>query len=295
MNYYFLPGVGIFGGIKVGFQFADMLNSLGIRIVVATPGARGADWFKSSAAIVDRDLAIASLTSRDAAFFSLPADYPPLRDSGAQLVFHCQGTDPDIDQVLADEAVLPLACWTQAREYMEAAGRQAIDVGISVSDCFFYDGTPKAATLVAYMPRRGADIATACMATCPELTFVAIDGAPEAEVSDVMKSATYFLATSEGEWFGLPALEAMASGCLVVSVPTLGGMEYLRDGSNSLIGERAHLPGLLSRLSDPSSASLRARLYAGSIAAASHYRTSLQADALRLVLQSRLKGLSPWS
>ena len=47
-----------------------------------------------------------------------------------------------------------------------------------------------------------------------------------------MKHCSIYLATAEGEWSGLPALEAMSAGCVVVSVPVLGGMEYLDDGVN---------------------------------------------------------------
>ncbi|MDR3467165.1 MAG: glycosyltransferase [Xanthobacteraceae bacterium] len=295
MNYYFLPGVGIFGGIKVGFQFAEILASLGLKVVVATPGGEAPRWFSSSAPIVDRDLALRHLTPDDVAIFSLPHDHAALRETGARLVFHCQGTDPAIDPIVADPAVIPLACWPQARDYMTSAGRNPIEVGISISDGFYYDGAPKHARRVAYMPRRGLDIAESCMASSSNLEFVPVSGMHEAEVAALMKSASYFLATSEREWFGLPALEAMAAAAVVVTVPTLGGMDYLNSGTNCVVADSADLPAALARTAHPAAAQLRARLRSGATAVASRYRISLQRTLVERALEAELRAAVSWN
>jgi len=243
MNYYILPGIGIYGGIKVGFQFAELLSSLGTPIAVATPEGSAPRGFSAGIAVLNRRETLARLRPTDVVLFSLPHDFQELKATGARLVFHCQGTDPLILPIIGDREVTLLTCWQQARSFVEdETGRTPIEVGISISDCFFYGGAPKAETTVAYMPRRGADIAEAAMHTVPDLDFIAIQHAAEAVVAARMKHAGYFLATSENEWFGLPALEAMAAGCVVVSVQAIGGSEFLRDGESALVAPRGDLP-----------------------------------------------------
>ncbi len=295
MNYYFLPGIGIYGGIKVGFQFAGILNELGVRIVVATPEGLAPTWFRSLAPVVDRDAALASLGVGDTAFFSLPFDHEPLRRTGARLVFHCQGTDPAVDPVLADRAVTVLTCWAQARDYVIAAGRSPIEVGISISDCFYYDGTPKHRDMLAYMPRRGSAIAQEARASATALAFQPLDNLNEIDVARAMKRSVYYLATSDSEWFGLPALEAMAAGCVVVTVPVVGGNEYLREGVNCLISPAAKVPSVLATISKADAAGQRARLSAGAMAMAARYRSSLQKEALRTILHKDLGAALSWT
>lgn len=295
MNYYFLPGVGIYGGIKVAFQFADALTELGVKIVVATPDGQAPRWFSAQTPVMDRDQALARLSETDVALFSLPHDYDILRRSRARLVLHCQGTDPLIDPILADSEVTVLTCWAQASDYAQRFGRQPIEVGISIPDCLFYDGTPKHPGQVAFMPRRGAAIAADCAAATGGCEFVAIDGDHENVVAKTLKQSTYYLATSEGEWFGLPALEAMAAGCIVASVPVVGGGEYLIDQRTCRVTEAAHLPALLKELTGTDSAPLRSRILAGGRTIAANYRTSLHKRRLADQLNGALKDRLSWT
>jgi glycosyltransferase involved in cell wall biosynthesis len=52
-----------------------------------------------------------------------------------------------------------------------------------------------------------------------------IEGASEQEAAAALRSAPVFLALGFREGFGLPAAEAMASGCFVVGFPGFGGRE----------------------------------------------------------------------
>lgn len=52
-----------------------------------------------------------------------------------------------------------------------------------------------------------------------------IEGASEGETAAALRSAPVFLALGFREGFGLPAAEAMASGCFVVGFPGFGGRE----------------------------------------------------------------------
>lgn len=55
---------------------------------------------------------------------------------------------------------------------------------------------------------------------------VVLEGRPPEEVARVLGESLVFLAVSRQEGFGMPALEAMACGCVVVGWPALGGREF---------------------------------------------------------------------
>lgn len=296
MNYYVLPGTGIYGGIKVGFQFARLLGELGVPIAVATPGGMAPRWFRSNQPIVNREEIVAGVNGNDTLIFSLPHDYPVLKATGARLVFHCQGTDPLIDPVLRDQDVVLLTCWEQARRYVDAvAGREPTDVGISISDVFFHDGTLKDERRAAYMPRRGPAIAKAAMGRARHLQYTPIADSDEASCAAVLKGSGYFLATAEGEWFGLPALEAMAAGCAVVSVPVLGGTEYLKDGETARIAAPVDLPEALAELSAENARGVRAMLRENGAAMAGRYRIAAQRGKLRDAMRAGLRNVFSWN
>lgn len=85
---------------------------------------------------------------------------------------------------------------------------------------------------VAYMPRRRGEDSKRIIQALDRRgaligwTVVAIDGLPAQEVSRVLRESMIFLSFSQREGFGLPPLEAMACGCLVVGFHGLGGAEF---------------------------------------------------------------------
>ena len=58
------------------------------------------------------------------------------------------------------------------------------------------------------------------------IPWVCIDKVNESKVAEIMSESAIFLSTSIYEGFGLPPIEAMASGCIVVGFHGDGGMEY---------------------------------------------------------------------
>lgn len=280
--WYFLPGTGIYGGIKVGFHLVASLRALDVRAVAVTPDGTAPQWFATSVPVVDEATAFARIAPDDLVVFSLPHDHERLSALPGRLVFHCQGTDPRIDPIVDDRRVELLSCWPQATDYMRARGRaDVVEVGIAVADACFYDGRPKVEGTVAYMPRRGRELVTACRDAVPAARFVAIDGLPEAAVAARMHGAEIYLATSVGEWFGLPALEAMAAGCVVLSVPVLGGTDYLDDGRNCRVAAPEELPTVLAALVGVGSRAERARMRAAARATAGRHRTRLVTERVR--------------
>ena len=288
MIYYFLPSPGLHGGVKVGCQFTELLIALGLRAVVALPEGIAPTWFRMTAPVVDASEAAKALGSSDTVIITWPPDYERFKRCGARLVNHCQGTDEAMYPILADPNVEILTCWRQATEFLQNQfGRQSTEVGIFVSDEFFFRGAPKYDNMVAYMPRRGYPLVRACMRTCGDVDFVPIDGLGEADVSRILQGAGIFLATSVGEQFGLPALEAMAAGCLVVSVPVKGGMEYLRDGDNCLVAEPENLAAKLHWLTRPENSELRSAMRHSALATAWRYRREVQMKRLRVLLPGK--------
>jgi len=286
---YFLPGRGIFGGIKVGYQFVESLNDLGFQAVIASPGGLAEQWFTSRAVVVDADEILSHWDATDIAVFSHPADFSRVAGLCRKRVFHCQGTDPRIDVILADLDTRVFTCWQQAAESVSRTRSDSFSVGISVSDRFFYAGERKDPLAVAYMPRRGEDFIEEVLEGFDQLTPLPIDQANEEDVASRMLSSSIFLASSKDEWFGLPSLEAMAAGCLVLSPPVLGGMEYLRHGQNAIVGEVAVLRKALEGYlwEDPVSQSLRSH----AIATSHRYR---RGKATAMLSEAVNRGALEW-
>jgi len=275
----------------VAFQFMDLLTSMGVEITAVLPNGRKPKWFFTEADVMSETQVWSKLREEDWLMITWPPDYERLKNRG-RLVCHCQGTDVRMDPIFADQDVPILTCWRQAEAYVrEVHGRATIPVGIAISDGFFYDGRLKWDNRVAYMPRRGWNLVKRCMKTKPHLDYQPIDGLRESGVSCRLMSSGVYLATSVGEEFGLPALEAMAAGCAVISAPVKGGLEYLLHEDNCLLGQPEALPDLLDWLMWPAQEDLRKRFRVRGIETAKAYRLSEQRRKLALLLKEGLSWL----
>jgi len=58
------------------------------------------------------------------------------------------------------------------------------------------------------------------------IPWVCIDNVNESKVAEIMSESAIFLSTSVYEGLGLPPIEAMACGCIVVGFHGDGGLEY---------------------------------------------------------------------
>ena len=85
---------------------------------------------------------------------------------------------------------------------------------------------------IAWMPRKNAVDAQqvlnilAARDALDGVDVLALDGLTVAQVADALADALIFLSTGHPEGFGLPAAEAMASGCLTVGYHGMGGREF---------------------------------------------------------------------
>ena len=109
----------------------------------------------------------------------------------------------------------------------------------AIDDIFFHNGTrPGSHVRVAFMPRKNRAlgeqiqrVASAYLAEragSPRLEWVEIHNKTRAEVAELLSSCHLFMSTGFPEGFGLPPLEAMASGCVPVGFTGFGGWEYMR-------------------------------------------------------------------
>jgi protein O-GlcNAc transferase len=92
-----------------------------------------------------------------------------------------------------------------------------------------------AAPVIAYLPRKLPELAVFLRQTWPlafpdlaDVEWIELDDLPHAELLARLAQARYFVSLQHLEGFGLPALEAMAAGCLVVGFAGVGGREYAR-------------------------------------------------------------------
>lgn len=119
--------------------------------------------------------------------------------------------------------------------------------GLAVRDClppviedvFFQGGKrPSGHVRIAWMPRKNKalgeqirQVAAAWLAERPDsprVEWVAIHKLSRPEVAAILSTCHLFISTGFPEGFGLPPLEAMASGCVPVGFTGFGGWEYMR-------------------------------------------------------------------
>jgi hypothetical protein len=73
-------------------------------------------------------------------------------------------------------------------------------------------------------------------------------GLRQQELADIMGHHKYYLSLSPLEGFGLPMLEAMASGCAVVGFDGWGGRDYIVNQVNAMTDQYPHLETLVDYL-----------------------------------------------
>lgn len=83
---------------------------------------------------------------------------------------------------------------------------------------------------VGFMPRKlpevNALVREVVSRTHPDVPWIKIDGLPEAEVAAKLRRLAVFFAAQDIEGFGMPAIEAMACGCVVAGFPGTGAFPH---------------------------------------------------------------------
>jgi hypothetical protein len=101
-------------------------------------------------------------------------------------------------------------------------------------DPTLFHGESEKESLVAFMPRKNRDSSKQVLlqldlrGALAGWEVVAIDRMSETEVAEVLNRSSVFLSFGHPEGFGLPPLEAMRCGCIVIGYHGMGGREYFR-------------------------------------------------------------------
>ena len=244
------------GGIRKIYRFVDVLN-VGHRsatVVHSRPRFR-CSWFDNQTRITPAkdvrlttgDLLVIPEIYRGNIPKIAPGAPHVVLNQGAYITFTGSSLIPDAwDPVVSPSDTIGLVTVSEdSREYLRWCFPDLpvdrIRLGID-SSLFFPPSEGKRKSL-AFMPRRNRQGLVQLLRILGlrgalagwELT--PIDNVSEAGAARLLRSSAVFLSFSRQEGFGLPSLEAMACGCVVVGHHGGGGREFLRPGISYPIDE----------------------------------------------------------
>ena len=250
-----------FGGVKVIYEQVAALNRLGFRAFTCTPpGSRAGEFWdvpKHEQPVWNAgpgDVVIAPEATPAAALRMF-------KGQGAAVWLFVQNwahVDVSIDDALTGAAppfdgALVVSDATEAIVRRCFPGLPCYRVPPAVACLPEAPATVRRAA-IAYMPRKLPELARWLRTVWPwafpdlaDVEWVEIDGLPHAQVLDCLAQSRYFVSLQHSEGLGLPALEAMAAGCLVVGFAGIGGREYARPDNGLWVAD-GDGPALLEAL-----------------------------------------------
>jgi glycosyltransferase involved in cell wall biosynthesis len=280
---YLVPITGPGGGARVLFEHVNQLSAMGDEVTVVSH-FDPPQWMECRARFVqvpfgqslhhgipDCDLIVAGFWDQ-----ILPARHAAI----APVVHFEQGPhhlfeEIDVQQLVAAAASVRAADATMAvgkggaEALVERFGVESVLVPNAV-DCERFSPQPSAPRRSVLFvgpdgsPFKGIDlarrIAAGLAASHPEVEIVWVTPRPPADgafgrvvvdpsqqqLAQLYREALVYVCTSRFETWGLPALEAMASGTPVVSAAHGGIVTFARDGDNALLGAVDDADGLLA-------------------------------------------------
>lgn len=232
------------GGIRVLYRVCDVLNGVGLtaQIVHHAKDYR-IDWFANETAVIgvqDLNIYEDDLLVIPEVFGKAICDFAP----GVTRVVLNQNAYFTANRIIsagvpnayrADDILSVLCVSDDNEQFLRYAFPQMDVRRVHVAIGREFGESPSVERLprhLSYMPRKNKDGAEELLWLLNQRnaldgwTVEAIDGYSEAETVEAMAKSGLFLAFGDREGFGLPPLEAMASRCVVVGYPALGGREF---------------------------------------------------------------------
>jgi glycosyltransferase involved in cell wall biosynthesis len=233
------------GGVRKLYHCVDTLNAAGLNAAIlhARPGFR-CSWFENTTRVVSANGV--TLGPRD--IFVVPEIYGQsicdLPRNTRQVIFNQNAyvTLKSLEDGLANAApytnnpdlVLVLVVSQDNAEVLKRTfpGTPVRRLRLGIDSGLYHPPKASKQRRLVYMPRKRPDDAAAVLAqlrlrgVLDDWDIVAIDGRSEAETAELLRTARLFLSFSFREGFGLPPLEALACGCIVVGYHGFGGREY---------------------------------------------------------------------
>jgi glycosyltransferase involved in cell wall biosynthesis len=225
------------GGIRAIYRHVDILNEAGIdAAVLHHADGFACSWFEHSTRVV----AAPSTPLSPADVLMVPEVYGPFLDrfpAEPRSVLFNQNAYMTFEHVPAGSRV-PYEIFAAALTVSEDSARflrfafPGLEVSVVANgvdpDLFFPSPDPPPKRL-ALMPRKRPGEAETILRLLGERLrgweVVRIEGASERRTAELLRSSPLFLALGKQEGFGLPAAEAMASGCYVVGFSGFGGRD----------------------------------------------------------------------
>jgi hypothetical protein len=231
------------GGVRRLYRHVDVLcaHAMPAWVVHEKPGFR-CRWFSNTTPILDLSqvrptpsdvLVVPEIFAHGMATLA-PGVPKVIFNQNAYLTFRgwpLEGAD-GFAPYRSPDVVATLAVSEDNTDYLQYAfpGTTTHRVHYGI-DPWFAPRFPKRKAM-AYMPRKNAQDVVQVLnllrgrGSLSGWEIVPIDGVPEAEVAKRLGDCAMFLSFGHPEGFGLPPLEAMASGCVVVGYHGRGGREF---------------------------------------------------------------------
>jgi GT2 family glycosyltransferase len=234
------------GGVRVIYRHVDRLNELGYsaQVVHEKPGFR-CTWFPNSTPVAylpelgvhpARDILVFPEIYGGPGLTEVAPGIPRvIFNQGAYLTFQTYSLDPaDKRTPYHDPNLLGVLVVSEdSRAYLQHAfPAVSVDrIHGSIDSATFKPAALKRPQ-IAFMPRRQEQDIRQVLSilkfrgVLDGIDLVPIEGLAPERVAAVLAESQFFMSTPRQEGFGLPPVEAMASGCVVIGYHGFGGREY---------------------------------------------------------------------
>lgn len=233
------------GGVRKIYQCVDTLNSHGISARVVHRDAEfRCDWFSNDTPIVSLD----SVRFERGDLLVLPEIYSEficeiapgvphaVLNQNQFYTFHTSSISPDSWRAVhCDDTLGMIAVSQYGVDYLRycfpTVPVHRLDYGVDSK--VFFPPAVKKDKKISFMPRKRFDDLRQIFrildlrGALDGWTLNPIDAMSETQVAENLRSSAIFLSMNDIEGFGIPPIEAMASGCLVVGYDGVGGREYM--------------------------------------------------------------------
>jgi glycosyltransferase involved in cell wall biosynthesis len=233
------------GGIRKLYRCVDILNNAGLSAAIlhARPGFR-CSWFENTTRVVSA--AEVTLGPRDIlvvpeiygqAICDLPRNIRKVifnQNAYNTLKLLTNGSQTSTPYTDNPDLALVLVVSQDNAEVIKHIfpGTRVRRLHLGIDPLLYHPPHGPKQRRIAYMPRKRPGDAASVLAllklrgALDGWDVVAIEGRSEVETAHLLQTAKLFLSFSPQEGFGLPPLEALACGCLVVGYHGFGGREY---------------------------------------------------------------------
>jgi hypothetical protein len=246
--YVYCPDIAVAsGGVKYLYRHVEVLvsNGLDACIVHDVPGFRPS-WFQHTVPIVYRyeitpragDMVACPEVAAHRVLDEFPGVAKVIVNQNGFFTFDDHSLDPnDLQSPYRHGDLIAVCCTSEESHRMitrhfPAANAFRVRLGID-TDLFSY--TPAKESKIAYMPRKNPRDARLVInmlkfrGALEGIKVESLDDMAHDQVAEQLKDARFFLSFSYREGLGLPPLEAMARGCVVVGFDGVGGSEYMKE------------------------------------------------------------------